>query len=309
MKTNPSMYRFFFIVSLLLATCCLSVASQHASPFSFNKRYKGEKLLIAGCGWNKIGVVDKQTGHLDWEQPLSKGEDCNDIELTAQRNILYAYTTGARLITPAGQILWDYKAGTNEELFTATQQRKGGYLLAICGHPARIVELNKKGIPVKELSFETDIPNVHNQFRQIEKTKRNTYLIPLFATGELLELDETGKELDRIPVGGTPFMVKQLKTGHWLVACGDGHRWVEIDPRTRQLVRAVSSDDVPDVSLLFVSELCRYPNGTTLISNWNGHSADKSQPKLLEVDRSNQVVWRLKETGAIKNVSSVFLLP
>ena len=56
-----------------------------------------------------------------------------------------------------------------EELFTATQLNSGGYFLAICGHPARIVELDSQGNPLKEIQFETGIKRVHNQFRQIEK--------------------------------------------------------------------------------------------------------------------------------------------
>lgn len=287
----------------------LANATDRTSPFSFNNKYKGEKMLIAGCGWNKIAVIDKQTGQIDWEHLLGKGEDCNDVELTNRKNILYAYTLGARLISPDQQIIWDYKTGENEELFTATQLPGEGYLLAICGHPARIVELDKKGTPIHEISFKTGIENVHNQFRQILKTRRHTYLIPLFETGELIEIDQTGKLLNRVSVGGTPFSVKQLKKGNYLVACGDGHNWVEVDPASWQMVRSVSSDDINGLSLLFVAELCRYKDGTTLVSNWNGHSVDKSQPKLAEVNKENQVIWRLKDTGEVRNVSSVYPLP
>lgn len=284
-------------------------ATDRTAPFSFYKKQKGEKLLIAGCGWDRIAVVDKQTGRLDWEHLLGKGEDCNDVEVTAEKQILYAYTAGARLISPEQQVIWDYKVGKNEELFTATQLPDGGYLLAICGHPARIVELDKKGHTVKETGFDTGIQSVHNQFRQIEKTSRSTYLVALFGTGEVIEVNEKGSILFRMQVGGTPFMIKQLKNRNWLVACGDGHRWVEVDPVKRELVHVVSSDDLSDVSLLFVAELCRYKNGTTLVANWNGHSSDKSQPKLMEVDAQNRVVWKLNDTGLIKNISAVFVLP
>lgn len=99
-----------------------------------------------------------EPGCLDWEHLLGKGEDCNDVELTKEKNILYAYTSGARLITPSQQIVWDYEVKVREEeLFTATQLNSGGYLLAICGHPARIVELDSQGNPLKEIQFETGI--------------------------------------------------------------------------------------------------------------------------------------------------------
>lgn len=300
---------------LLLFLSCLVVCSVRAgesedSPFSFRKKYKGEKFLVAGCGWDKVAVIDKRTCRFEWVHTIGKGEDCNDVELTRERNVLYAYTAGARLVTPGQQVVWDYKVGQNEELFTATQLPGGGYLLAVCGHPARIVELDKNGHPVKEIRFETGIDAVHNQFRQIEKTKRNTYLIPLFGSGELIEMDVQGQILNRVKVGGTPFSVKQLKKGkRLLVGCGDGHRWVEIDAATWKIERSVASDDLDGVSLLFVAELSRYPDETTLLCNWNGHSRDKSQPKLVEIDRMNRIVWQLDDKGLISNISAIWRFP
>lgn len=124
--------------------------------------------------------------------------------------------------------------------------------------------MDKEGHPVKEIRFETGIKVVHNQFRQIEKTKRNTYLIPLFGSGELIEMNVSGRIINRVEVGGTPFSVKQLKRGkRLLVGCGDGHRWVEIDTKTWKIERSVTSDDLEGLSLLFVAELSRYGDGTT----------------------------------------------
>lgn len=302
-------YLFCFICLLHLCVCSMQVQGQD-TPFSFSRSYGKEKLLIAGCGWNKVAVVDKRTGRLDWEHLLGKGEDCNDVELTKEKNILYAYTSGARLITPSQQVVWDYrvKAG-EEELFTATQLASGGYLLAICGHPARIVELDNQGRPLKEIHFETGIKRVHNQFRQIEKTAHGTYLVPLFATGTLIEIDADGKTVNRVQIGGTLFSIKQQKGGKALVACGDGHKLAEVDMNTWQVVRTISSDDVPGVSLLFVAEPCVYRKGRMLICNWNGHSKDKSQPKLIEIDRKNRIKWTLDDRGAIKNISAVYPLP
>ncbi|WP_308594672.1 hypothetical protein [uncultured Parabacteroides sp.] len=301
------------LMSVLLScliTCTVQAGKPEDSSFSFRKKYKGEKFLLAGCGWDKVAVVDRRTCRFEWVHTIGKGEDCNDVEVTRERNILYAYTAGARLITPEQRVIWDYKVDRNEELFTATQLSDGGYLLAICGHPARIVELDKEGYPVKEIRFETGIKTVHDQFRQIEKTKRNTYLIPLFGSGELIEMNVSGQIINRVEVGGTPFSVKQLKRGkRLLVGCGDGHRWVEIDTKTWKIERSVTSDDLEGLSLLFVAELSRYGDGTTLLCNWNGHSKDKSQPKLVEIDRNNRIVWQLDDKGSIRNISAVWRLP
>lgn len=307
---HVSNHRCLFTLLCCLVACMARATEPEKAPFSFRKKYEGEKLLVAGCGWNKIAVIDRRTCRFEWEHTIGEGEDCNDVELTGEYNILYAYTGGARLITPAQQIVWDYKVGEGEELFTATQLSEGGYLLAICGHPARIVELDKAGQPVREISFETSINAVHDQFRQIEKTRRNTYLVPLFGTGELIEINASGQIVNRVQVGGTPFTVKQLKEEkRLLVGCGDGHRWVEIDAKTWKIVRSVTSGNLHGLSLLFVAEVCRYPDGTTLLCNWNGHSSDKSQSKLVEIDRENRVSWRLDDKGTIRNISAVWRFP
>ncbi len=310
------MARFSIHKYLRILLFCVAASVQAAElepeelPFSFERKYNGEKLLIAGCGWNKVAVIDKRTCRFEWEHILGKGEDCNDVELTRERNILYAYTSGARLITPGQQVIWDYKANPEEELFTATQLSNGSYLLAICGHPARIVELDKTGQLVKKICFETGIKAVHNQFRQIEKTGRDTYLIPLFGSGELIEMDASGLIINRTRVGGTPFTVKCLAEGkRLLVGCGDGHRWVEIDAETWKIEKTVTSGHLEGLSLLFVAELCRYPDGTTLLCNWNGHSNDKSQSKLVEIDRNNRIIWRLDDKGSIRNISAVWRFP
>ena len=303
-------HRLLYVLLSSLIACTIQAIKLEDSPFSFGQKYRGEKFLIAGCGWDKVAVIDKRTCRFEWVHTIGKGEDCNEVEVTREQNILYAYTAGARLITPGQHVVWDYKVGGNEELFTATQLSDGGYLLAICGHPARIVELDNNGRTIKEIHFETGIETVHNQFRQIEKTRRNTYLIPLFGSGELIEMNVSGQIINRVKVGGTPFSVKQLKKGKCLlVGCGDGHHWVEIDAKTWKIGRLVTSGDLEGLSLLFVAELSRYRDGTTLLCNWNGHSKDKSQPKLVEIDRNNRITWRLDDKGTIRNISTVWCFP
>lgn len=265
-----------------------------------------EKLLVSGCGWNKVAVIDKASKRIEWSHLLNPGEDCNDVEITKQGTILYAYTQGARLISFDQKVIWDYKALPGEELFTATQLPSGKYLLAICGKPSRLVILDKKGRVDSELLFKTDIIAVHDQFRQVVLSKRNTFLIPLMGEGKLIEIDRKGNLMRAVEVGGNPFSVKYTGTETVLVSCGDAHKFVEVDLAEGKITREVTTDMLKDVSLLFVAELIRYPNGNILIANWNGHSNDKSQPKMVEIDRDNRVVWQLEPTDDIGNISTVW---
>ncbi|WP_075556428.1 beta-propeller domain-containing protein [Parabacteroides timonensis] len=285
-------FRYLFFIAIISTYCsCNNVK---------------EKLLVSGCGWKQVAILDKATGAIEWSHPLNPGEDCNDVEMTVDGHILYAYTSGARLITRDQQTVWDFKTQKGEELFTATRLPSGNYMLAICGTPSRIVELDTNGKLIDELQFDTSITGVHDQFRQIVKTPQNTYLIPLMGKGEVIEMNKDKKIVNRIHCGGNPFAIQILDNGNWLVSCGDAHNFVEIDPTGKQIVRNVSDDNIEDITLLFVAELVRYKNGNTLISNWNGHSKNKSQPLLVEINTDNQVVWTLPLHPDIVNISAVY---
>jgi hypothetical protein len=263
-------------------------------------------LLIGGCGWDKVAIVDKKSNNLDWIHQLQKGDDCNDVEITRAGHILYAYKGGARLVNRSQEVIWDFKAGKGEELYTATELPSGEYLLGICAHPSRIVVLDKQGVKIKEQNFDSGISNVHGQFRQIFPTGNDTYLIPLMGKGEVIELDKNSKVINSISVGGNPFSVKVLRDGNWLVACGDAHKYVVADPVAKRVIKSVSANEITDAALLFVAEIHRYKNGNVLLANWNGHSKDKTQPKLLEIDPKSKVTWRLAPNEVIANISTVY---
>ena len=107
-------HRLLYVLLSSLIACTIQAIKLEDSPFSFGQKYRGEKFLIAGCGWDKVAVIDKRTCRFEWVHTIGKGEDCNDVEVTREQNILYAYTAGARLITPGQHVVWDYKVGGNE---------------------------------------------------------------------------------------------------------------------------------------------------------------------------------------------------
>ena len=268
---------------------------------------KKEKLIIGGSEWQQIAIIDKASGKIEWKHELMPEEECNKVEVTPKGHILYAYKQGAKLIDRKHQVIWDYKANEGEELHYASYS-DGNYVLAICGMPARIVELDNSGSPIMEIMFHTGIPNVNDQFRQIQKTTENTYLIPLMSKNKISELNEKGRFTRSVLTGGSPFSVKLIDDGTWLVSCGEGRMLAEIDPEQKGISKTIDSSDLNFGSFLFVAEAIRYENGNTLIANGskNGRQNDRSQPLLLEINPSNQIVWRLPLNPEIGNVTSVY---
>lgn len=268
-----------------------------------------EKLLVSGCGNHDLRIIDKNTKKVVWKHELAANEECNDAELNKKGQVLYAYKKGARLISKESQsVIWDFKALPQEEVFTATQLRSGNYMVAICGNPSRIVELNSKGDSVFVLRFDTGIKSVHGQFRQVLHTPQGTYLIPLMASGQVIEMNNKGKVLKRIQVGGNPYSVKIIKGGNWLVSCGDGHSIVEVNPKKIEEVKIINNSSLTDVKLLFVSELNRDSFGNTLICNWEGHANDTTQYKIFEVDKNNKVIWGIKDGNVANHISTLYIL-
>ncbi|MEG1648413.1 MAG: hypothetical protein RR277_00830 [Rikenellaceae bacterium] len=274
------------------------------------------KILIAGSGWDKVGMIDEVGGKLEWEFPILKGEDCNDIELTKGGDILIACKTSARMVRWDKSVVWEYVCKENEEINTATELNGklakdfgGKYMLAICGKPSRIVILNKKAEEISHINFESGVDNAHGQFRQVLPTEGGKFIVPIMGKGEVVEFDHNGAVLKRVKVGGNPFSVKVSDSGEWIVSCGDGHKIVFVDPVSEKIVRTIGEDDFSGLRLLFVSELHAKADGSMFLTNWSGHANDNSQPKLFKVDAKGDVVWKLPSMSEITNISALYIMP
>lgn len=267
-----------------------------------------EHLLVAGSGWNKVAIIDKVTAEIKWEFPLEKGMECNCARQDDKGNILFAYKKGARLITKDKSTIWNFAAGTNEEVQSVTPQKNGNYFIAICGLPPRFVTLNYKGEIVKEQKFDLQIERPHGQFRQVTPLSNGNIIIPVLGKGKVIEINKKGKILREVKVGGNPFSVNILPDKNWLVSCGDAHKYVLVDPNKGEIVKTLTSEDLDNHDLNFVAEIEVLENGNYWVANWNGHAKDKTQPKILEINKDNKVVWSLPHNDQIKNISSVSLI-
>lgn len=151
---------------------------------------------------------------------------------------------------------------------TARVLPNGNYLLAWCGYPATIMEVNAKGEILSKTDFDTHIEQPHAQFRQVNKNKQGNYLVPLFATSEIREISPSGQLLKSVKVDGNPFSVAALDNGNYLVACGDAHCFIELNFETGDIVRKVNENDIeePSFSLLPSCSL----NGTVVCISVTG---------------------------------------
>lgn len=266
-----------------------------------------EKLLLGGSGWNKVVILDKESKQIEWEYPLEDGWECNSVAQTPDGNVLFSYAKGAKVVTLDKKEVWNIPAPEGCEMQTAKVLPDGNYLLAWCGTPAKIMEVGKDGKILSETVYETGIEQAHAQFRQVNKNAEGNYLLPLFATSDIREITPAGDLVKSVKVGGTPFSVMFLPSGHYLVSCGDAHNYVELDFATGQIIRTVGQD-IEGAKLFFVAQIAPSAAGGYYICNWQGHDASATSgnyPQLIEVDANRNKVWELNDNSAYGMISSV----
>ena len=269
---------------------------------------KGEKLLLAGSGWSKIVIIDKKTQEIEWEYPLEKGWECNSASWTPDGNILFSYAKGVKLITMAGEELWNIPADAGSEFQTACVLDNGNYLVAECGHPAKLFEVSPHGDIVREVMYETGIEAPYAQFRHISMDLDENFLIPLFETEEVRVIDRDGNLLRSIKMPGNMFCVSRLDNGNYVGACGDSHCYVEFNLERGEIVRTVNSGDIEGVEFCFVAQLLPTTGGGMYICNWQGHDPDVASrhvPQLIEIDRQGKIVWKINDSRNFGMISSI----
>ena len=268
---------------------------------------KSEKLLLAGSGWNKIVIIDKETKQIEWEHPLEKGWECNSAFETPDGNILFSYKKGAKLITKDHQEIWKIEVPDTCEMQTARVLPDGNFLLGCAGHPAVIMEVNPKGEVLSRTEYETGIKGVHGQFRQINKNARGNYLLPLMGGNDVREVTPSGELVRKTPVKGNPFAVQLANNGNYWVACGDKHNLMEVNLDKGEAVRCFGENDIEGVRLFFVAGL--YPSEKGLyVCNWQGHdknAVEANSPQVFEMNDKGEVIWSLNDNEKFGMISTI----
>ena len=269
-----------------------------------------EKLLIGGSGNPSLQIIDKNTKTVEWEHKLNEGEECNTVGITPEGNILYSYKKGAKLIDKNHKVIWDYTVPNTDELQSVFRLNDGGYLIGICGSPARIIELDKNGKERNRVEIDLAIEDPHSQFRQVIQLKNGNYLLPVLATRRVKEINRKGKVVNEFATPDGVFSALELKSGNLVLPCGDGHFYITVDPKTGKELSRVSTKDLDNVSLTFVAQIIEAENGNLMICNWDGHVQDAANnaAQIIEVNPNGKVVWTLNDKKNIGKVSSVSII-
>ncbi|MHC2070435.1 outer membrane protein assembly factor BamB family protein [Bremerella sp. T1] len=291
--------RCFTYVLLAAGFLVLTSSPAVAGPF---------RLVMQGNG--KLAIV-AENGEIEWEMPWGGIHDIHVLE-NGHIMVQQGAASVAEINPESKKVVWSYdsaKSNGNEgkriEVHAFQPLANGNVMIAESG-AGRIIEIDRNGKLLKEISLKLDHPHPHSDTRLVRKLDNGNYLVAHENDGHIREYDGKSGEVVwdfEVPMfgeesrgghgpeafGNKAFAAVRLKNGNTLVATGNGHSVIEVTPE-KEVVWKIAQNDLPGITLAWVTTLEVLPNGNYVIGNCH---AGPENPLLVEVDpKTKKVVWQ-----------------
>jgi outer membrane protein assembly factor BamB len=275
----------------------------------------GRRVIAADDSTRTLAAIGPD-GRVEWQLPCGR---IHDLQLLPDGHLLYqdGWTRIVELDNDRKPI-WQYDAKTNGNAdrpveVHAFQRLPDGTTMIVESGPARILEVDRGGTVVRQISLTVDSPSTHSDSRNARKTPAGTYLVAHEKDGMVREYDATGKvvwEFD-VPLfekprkgghgpesfGDQVYSAVRLENGNTLIGTGNGHSVLEVTP-AKEIFWRLDQHDLPGVTLAWVTQVRRLPNGNTLLVNCH---AGPTNPQIIEVTPDKQVAWTFKDFKTFGN--------
>ena len=297
----------------LVSTLCSTLA---LLPTEARSEQTGgaQRLLVANTGKVVIVAPDGTV-----EREIKTG-GTHDVSYLPNGNILYqANWTKTAEVDPSGKVVWEYDSATSNgntgkplEVHAIQRLENGSTMISESG-VCRIIEVDKDGKLQREVKLTVDTPSKHSDTRLARKTAAGTYLVAHEKDGKVREYNAEGKVIWEYSVplfekptkgghgpeafGNQLYSVSRLANGNALIGTGNGHSVLEVNPKG-EIVWKIEQNDLPGITLAWVTRVERLPNGNTRFGNCH---AGPGMPLSIEVDSAKRVVWTYSDFERMGN--------
>lgn len=265
---------------------------------------------------------------MDWECPWGP---IHDLHVLTNGNLMVQRGPAevVEIERGGGRVVWSYDSrtmGGNENRRVevhAFQPLPNGQVMIAESGPGRILFVDRLGTIQREFALKLDAPDPHRDTRLARVLANGNVLVCHEGDGAVREYDgESGDvvwEFD-VPLfgrerrpghgpeafGNQVFGAHRKSDGNTLVATGNGHSVLEVDP-AGEIVWSLHQDDLAPVRLAWVTTIDVLESGNYLVGNCH---AGPGQPVLIEVDPATKtVVWSLDAHAEFGNdVSNTHVL-
>ncbi len=296
---------FLCLTALVGMTLRLSGAQEQpdAAPRPIQQG-PGHHFVCTDYTAGNVFIVSTE-GKVEWEYATG---NCNDLWALPNGNLLFNTGHGVKEVTRQKTVVFSYESAS--EIYACQRLPNGNTFVGEC-NAGRLLELAPDGKVVKEIHL---LPpgkdGGHVYMRNARKLDNGNYLVTHYGEQVVREYDPEGRKVRDFPAPGGPHSAIRLPNGNTLIACGDmpgGHHVTEVD-KGGHTVWEVTENELPGISLKFMTGLQRLPNGNTVMSNWLGHGQFGKAPHLIEVTRDKRVLWTFFDHQTMRTISSVQLL-
>lgn len=293
--------------STLASVFCLA----HSAAAEDTANYK-----VLGQDKGKVSLVDAK-GNVEWEYECR--HNSHDIHSLPSGNFLiHTSPTQITEVTRDKKVVWQYDSKPAEgykgriEVHAFERLADGNTMIAESGN-RRIIEVDAKGKIVKQIPLTVEHPDAHRDTRMVRKLKNGHYLVCHEGDGCVREYDAAGKVvwsynidlMGQKPAGGhgpeaygnAVFGAIRLTNGNTLIAGGNNHRVLEVDPQGK-IVWKLDQKELPGITLAWVTTLQALPNGNIIIGNCH---ANAENPQLIEITKDKKVAWTFNNQKVFGN--------
>jgi hypothetical protein len=183
----------------------------------------GNRVLVAEHGRRRVTERD-HAGTIVWEQTLTR--DPVSVQRLPNGNTFIGTYEEALEVTPDHTVVFRHRVA-NCMLYNAVKQRDGHVLLVQSNNT--IVELDSKGTEI----LRVPVMNTSG-WASAEKLTNGHFLVALYSSRKVVEVDAQGKELWAVTVN-SPGHATRLRNGNTLVASIEGRRVYEFDPAGKEV--------------------------------------------------------------------------
>ncbi len=275
---------------------------------------------VLAVGNDKLMIV-KSDGGVEWEMPWKGGT--HDLHVLGNGNFM-AVRNAHEIVEIDAKTkadVWTYNAaesngnsGKPVEVHAIQPLANGNVMIAEAG-PARIIEIDRTGKLLKSTPLVLDAPNPHRDTRLARKLENGNYLASHEGDGVIREYSgKDGKMVWEYPIplfgkerkdghgpeafGNQAFSAIRLKNGNTLIGTGNGHSVLEVTP-DKKIVWELHQNDLPGITLAWVTTLTILPNGNLVFGNCH---AGPGQPQVIEIDmKSKKVLWKFEHFDLLGN--------
>ena len=293
--------KLFLLAALLLA---LPALAQHR---------------VLSVGNDKLVVVERD-GAVSWEMPWKGGT--HDLHVLPNGHYLAVrFAKEVVEVDPATKAeVWTYNAATANgntgkpiEIHAIQPLPNDAIMIAESG-PARIIEVDRAGKLLAEITLKVDKPHPHRDTRLARKLDNGHYLVCHEGDGVIREYDAASAVVWEFPVplfgkapapghgpeafGNQAFSAIRLPNGNTLIGTGNGHSLLEVTP-AKEIAWALHQGDLPGITLAWITNLTRLPNGNIAFGNCH---AGPDAPQIIEIaPRSTKVLWKFHDFPLLGN--------